>query len=370
MRAAAERLTGRLVASTIRIMSKRERPRACASTGRRRGRGRALLGRVAATLALLAAASAALAVEAPAAASAEAQAGPVTFTFGGQLRLRYENDEGFTIKGYEPGGGDELLLTRVRLDLAARLREGPRFVLQLQDARAFLTRFDDSDFPASSPIEDTLDVRQLHVEWLRIGGSPFGLKVGRQQIAYGDQRVFGPGNWGNTGRFAWDAAMLKLETKGLASDLWVGAPLTYRSDVWPNRPVEDFRTLVSYTEVKRLPFRLDLFYVLKSDDSGAISGESGTGDLRSHTFGFQAEGKVVGPFEAAATFAVQRGRHGGDQRSPASSRSTASRSTRRGTPGTRRASGPRGATLRAGPAARSATSWMRGSSGTPAAASS
>lgn len=239
-------------------------------------------------------------------------AGPVAFTFGGQLRLRYENDDGFTIKGYEPGGGDELLLTRVRLDLAARLREGPRFVLQLQDAHAFLTRFDDADFPASSPIEDTLDVRQAHVEWLRIGGSPFGLKVGRQQISYGDQRVFGPGNWGNTGRFAWDAAIVKVETKGLASDLWVGAPLTYRSDVWPNRPVEDFRTLVSYTEVKRLPFRLDLFYVLKSDDSGAIAGESGTGDLHSHTVGFQAEGKVFGPFEAAATFAAQQGRHGHD----------------------------------------------------------
>ncbi len=255
---------------------------------------------------------AAVAAETPPSTRRETPAGPVTFTFGGQLRLRYENDEGFTIKGYEPGGGDELLLTRVRLDLAAALRDGPRFVLQLQDAHAFLTRFDDADFPASSPIEDTLDIRQAHVEWLLIGGSPFGLKVGRQQIAYGDQRVFGPGNWGNTGRFAWDAAMLKLETKSFASDLWVGAPLTYRSDVWPNRPVEDFRTLVSYTEVKRLPFRLDLFYVLKSDDSGGIPGESGAGDLRSHTVGFQAEGKVVGALEAAATFAAQRGQHGGD----------------------------------------------------------
>ena len=63
-----------------------------------------------------------------------------------------------------------------------------------------LTRFDDKDFPASSSIVDTLDIRQFYVEWLRIGGRPLGFKVGRQQISYGDQRVFGPGNWGNTGR--------------------------------------------------------------------------------------------------------------------------------------------------------------------------
>jgi hypothetical protein len=65
------------------------------------------------------------------------RAGPVTFDFGGQVRFRYENDDGFTIKGYEPGGHDELLLERVRLDLSARFRQGPRLVLQ-QNLRFFL----------------------------------------------------------------------------------------------------------------------------------------------------------------------------------------------------------------------------------------
>ena len=42
------------------------------------------------------------------------------------------------------------------------------------------------------------------------------------RISYGDQRVFGPGNWGNTGRFAWDAATLKVDTRWFWSDVWVG----------------------------------------------------------------------------------------------------------------------------------------------------
>ena len=240
------------------------------------------------------------------------RAGPMTFDFGGQVRLRYESDHGFTIKGYEPGVHDELLLERVRLDLSARFAYGLRLFLQLQDAHAFLTTLEDDDFPTSNPIEDTLDIRQLHAEWLRIGKSPFGFRIGRQQISYGDQRVFGPGNWGNTGRFAWDAAMLKIDTERFWSDLWVGRYLLYKSDVWPDRSMDDFLTLVSYTQIKKLPLRLDLFYVLKHDSSGEVTGESGAGNLHSHTIGFQAEGHAFDVMDAGATFARQLGKYGRD----------------------------------------------------------
>jgi hypothetical protein len=237
----------------------------------------------------------------------------LTFEFHGQLRARYENDSGFTLKGYEPAGHDELLLERVRLDLSMRVRENARFFLQLQDAHAFLTRFEDGDFPKSSPIEDTLDVRQLYGELLHIGGSAVGFKIGRQQISYGDQRVFGPGNWGNTGRFAWDAAMLKIDTKRLSSDFWAGSFLRYKSDKWPNPHTDDFLTFVNYTQVKKLPFRLDLFYVLKRDTSGTVYSESKTGNLLSHTIGFQAEGKFFNVFDGEATYAGQFGKQGGDK---------------------------------------------------------
>ena len=239
--------------------------------------------------------------------------GPFTLEFHGQMRARYEHDGGFTLKGYEPAGHDQLLLERVRLDLSMRIRENTRFFLQLQDAHALLTRFDDKDFPKSSPLEDTLDVRQLYCEWLHIGGSAVGFKIGRQQISYGDQRVFGPGNWGNTGRFAWDVAMLKIDTKWFTSDLWTGSFLRYKSDRWPDPRTEDFMTLVNYTQVKKLPFRLDIFYVIKSDMSGTFSTESKGGNLLSHTLGFQAEGKVYKVLDGEATYAGQFGKQGGDK---------------------------------------------------------
>ena len=239
--------------------------------------------------------------------------GALAFDLTGQARVRYEYDDGFTLKGYTPGDHDPLLLERVRLDFNARWREGPRAFLQLQDAHAFLTRFGDHDFAASNPIEDALDLRQFYLDWSRIGGSPVGFRIGRQQISYGDQRVFGPGNWGNTGRFSWDAVVLKFETDRVSSDLWMGDYLRYKSETWPDRSTPDFLTLVDYVQIRRLPVRLDVFYVLKHDASGRVVGESGTGDLLSHTLGVQAEGRALRRLDGSVTLAGQCGRYGQDQ---------------------------------------------------------
>lgn len=239
--------------------------------------------------------------------------GAMILDFSGQVRFRYEYDHSFTLKEYKPHGHDQLLLERIRLELSARFRNEARFFLQLQDAHAFLSSLGDKDFPTSSPIEDMLDIRQCNVEWLRIGGSPFGFKIGRQQISYGDQRVFGPGNWGNTGRFAWDAAMLKIDTAWFWTDFWIGKYLRYKSDEWPDRPVNNFLTFVTYTQIKKLPFHFDLFYVLKHDSSGKVAGESGSGNLVSHTIGLQAEGKALDALDGGTTFAAQFGRYAGDK---------------------------------------------------------
>jgi len=90
------------------------------------------------------------------------------------------------------------------------------------------------------------------------------------------------------------------------------APSAYRLDVWPDRSADDFLTLVSYTQIRQLPFRLDLFYVLKHDSSGKIAGETGTGNLLSHTVGVQADGAACAVLDAGATFAAQFGRYGRD----------------------------------------------------------
>jgi len=47
-----------------------------------------------------------------------------------------------------------------------------------------------------------------------LSGLPLSFKAGRQRIFYGDKRIFGPEQWGNTGRWIWDAIKFSYKFKG------------------------------------------------------------------------------------------------------------------------------------------------------------
>lgn len=235
------------------------------------------------------------------------------FNFFGEIRFRYEYYDNFTLKGYSPNEIDKLLLERIRLNFEFDLKEKGKIFIQLQDAHPFLTKFGESDFKTSNPIKDTIDIRQFYYEKNNINGGIIGFKFGRQQISYGDQRIFGPGNWGNTGRYAWDAVMININGSPLKSDLWFGKYLLYKSNVWPNHPVSKFLTFVNYNKVQNLPFSFDFFYVLKRNTSEKILSElNKKGNLTSHSIGFQMAKENIASFNLGATFVYQFGKHSQD----------------------------------------------------------
>lgn len=235
------------------------------------------------------------------------------FSYSGEIRFRFEYDDNFTLKGYSPDEIDRLLLERVRLNFLFDFKKGGKVFLQLQDAHPYLTQFGDKDFKVSSPIKDTLDIRQLFYEAQNIGGTNFDIKIGRQQISYGDQRVFGPGSWGNTGRYAWDAVKATYKGKIITSDFWIGKYLLYKNDVFPDHPVNNFLTFVNYNEVKNLPFSLDFFYVLKHNTNRKIKDEHGeNGNLTSHSIGFQIVKSFQNNLQLGSTCVYQFGKHSSD----------------------------------------------------------
>lgn len=238
--------------------------------------------------------------------------GPLRADLGAELRLRYEHNNQKSLRGYEPGTQDGFLLERVLLNGALRWGKDARLVMQLRDARAFGSDLGDGDFTKSNPIHDPLDVRQAYAEWLHIGGTPLGARVGRQSISYGDQRLFSPGQWGNTGRWAWDAAMMKVDTPWYDVDMWVGRPIENRPDRSPNRAAEGPTALVGHAKLEGLPLRLDLFHAVRYDGSGTTKGETGVGNTRRHSTGVQAEGTAWEWFGWGGTVVVQRGVHGRD----------------------------------------------------------
>lgn len=240
--------------------------------------------------------------------------GPLRLSLGAELRLRFESDHQFDVRGYAPGTRDHFLLERFRLTHDLRWKHWVRLFVELRDAHIFGSQLDRADFPNRNPVEDSLDIRQAYLEAFFDPSHVFGVRVGRQQIGYGDARVFGPGTWGNTGRYVWDAAMLKLRLRYLQLDLWAGRFVVNSPQDWPNRWSDAPTAFVAYAKIRRLPLRLDFFYALKLDWRGQTAGESGAGDLQSHSVGFQLQGTLHrGLFDYGATFVTQVGRWGPDQ---------------------------------------------------------
>ena len=237
--------------------------------------------------------------------------GPGHLDIDVNLRTRFEYSDDFSIRGYRPHQHDDLLLLRTQVGFDYRLSKDAHAYLQFQDARFWMHALDRDDWAENCPYFDQADVRQAYLEWQHIGGSPVGFKVGRQVIAYADNRVFGPGDWGNVGRYWWDAAKLSLDAEAVQVDLLFGQRIVSEPIRW-NEKHYDFDMMGLYAQVKRLPCRLDAFYLLRYDDHGSVKGERGTGDERTHTVGFHLDGRT-GPWDWGGTFAGQFGAFGRDR---------------------------------------------------------
>jgi len=234
--------------------------------------------------------------------------GEYHLSIGGTYRLRYEFQDEYDIKKYGTGDHENFLLSRFRLNFDFKFRNLKAFV-QFQDARVFGSPFDDSDFNLSNPYHDVMDIRQAYVDY--DAGENLEVMLGRQEIEFADRRIFGPGNWGNTGRYVWDAARLRYHNSLIDSHFLAGRYIIADPDRWPNKHASGPTAYANYTMIKNLPFDFDVFYVLKRDDHGNTQGEKGEGNLTSHSLGFRVDG-TIGRWDYGTTFVRQFGRWGSD----------------------------------------------------------
>ena len=224
---------------------------------------------------------------------------------GGSLRYRFEHQDDFNVKLYaDPKfSSDDFVLQRFRLDFNLRLREDSRAYVELQDSRPFGVNFSKHDFMLGCPYWDYLDLRQAYVERLPGDGSPLGFKIGRQAIFYADNRVWGPGEWGNVGRYTWDAAKLIVDVPPARIDFIFGDRVKYHPAGFDGDHYQ-FHTYGVYATLKELPFRVDLFYIKKESHGNYVIGSHGeTVDLDISSFGFYVDGKLRRRWDYRGTFA-------------------------------------------------------------------
>jgi hypothetical protein len=119
--------------------------------------------------------------------------------WSGEVRLRSELDDRSAGRG-----ADHATLLRTRLGLAATVSPAARVFAQLQDARAL--------GEGTGTVQAQALRLDMHQAWLELsdsaGGRPWSLRLGRQEIALGDERLVGAVGWTNVGR-AFDGARLR-----------------------------------------------------------------------------------------------------------------------------------------------------------------
>jgi len=237
--------------------------------------------------------------------------GTTTLYISGAYRIRGEVQDNFNVKAYGTGIEEDYVISRLRLHLDLHLPNAVQFFTEIQDAEVLGVSFNDSDFsPNNNPYHDPFDINKAFIAIKPVKG--IELKVGRQSISFGDRMIFGPGDWGNTGRYAWDAVLLRFDNEYINSNWLVGRYIIHDPDRWPNKHVAGPTAYATYSTVKKLPFVLDVFYVLKTDSRGVTKGEKGSGNLSSNSLGFRIDGQLD-RWDYGSTVVSQFGNWGTDE---------------------------------------------------------
>ena len=151
--------------------------------------------------------------------------------FDASIRERFELWDGMNAKNYGDNSPaaigslhDKTFYQRVivgfvlhptaSIDIAVHLQDSRAFGWSLRNAKypdLFKVRENNTEKPyyIRNPNEEFFEIHDLFFEYKKLFVKNLTVKAGRQKINFGDNRIFGPGQWGNTGNWTWDALKLK-----------------------------------------------------------------------------------------------------------------------------------------------------------------
>lgn len=136
------------------------------------------------------------------------------FTAGYRARA-----EGYSAGNLQAGNSDNYVLTRFRLGAAIRPASWLRSYFELQDATAF-----GKSGPLAPPYQSTWDLRRAYIDLGDAAASHFGLRVGRQDLSFGHQRLIGTSYWRNVSR-GWDAVLAEINEKRARVSVFSASPV-------------------------------------------------------------------------------------------------------------------------------------------------
>lgn len=228
---------------------------------------------------------------------------------GLELRYRLELRDDLSLRNrtYED---DVLNLLRNRINLDAAYqpeKEGGkiRAFVEAQDSRSFAS----SALNRNAAFVDEFDLRQLFVEFAGDPQTfPVQLKVGRQELSYGEERLVGAFNWSNVARVFNAAKLIYTPTAWLQLDAFMSRVVQVRKE----RPNEDSSNDNFFGAVAALkPFQnhvIDTNFFVRNLRNDSLTGErlGIRGPMTEYTLGNRFRGKKWN-FDYGTEYAVQFG---------------------------------------------------------------
>lgn len=215
---------------------------------------------------------------------------------GGSWRFRPETRRDIR---FDPRADEAYVLSRLRVRLTARPTDTMLAVAEVQDSRS-------PGLAASRPaLRDPADLHQGYVDI----GAPDGVvrvRVGRQEMKYGAERILSRNNWRNTGR-SFDAVRLFLQRRDAGLDLF-GAAEVRREPAGLN-PFHELGDLYgAYGWLKpRTGVQVEWYLLRRSLDVAHDRGEA-VGPERRRTIGVRVLRDVPTGLNLVTEVAWQRGR--------------------------------------------------------------
>jgi hypothetical protein len=147
---------------------------------------------------------------------------PKWIRFGFDHRFRFES---YTALRNNEGNDDHWLLNRLRATMTLQPASWWTFTFQGQDARIFFKE----NPTGTAPYTNRTDLRMAYTDLGTVGKSLFALRVGRQELAYGEERLVGASNWANVAR-TFDAVKLVANKGPIRLDLFAASVVVARQD--------------------------------------------------------------------------------------------------------------------------------------------
>jgi hypothetical protein len=122
------------------------------------------------------------------------------------------------------------------------------------------------------PEADTIDLQQGFLTFGNQKQFPLSLKVGRQELSFGDERLVGAFGWNNIGR-VFDAAKVRWQNEWFGADLFVARPVIPEDGRFNVDNDYDWFSGIYATSGKIPKHTLDLYFLARNTSAKAAAAE-------------------------------------------------------------------------------------------------